>query len=100
MSEQENNFRITRLEQEVDFFRKTTEQSLVDNGKKIDRILNVLQSDEALATEGLVEKVNKLETKFYSLRNFIRAYKLAIAMLASFFTGLGALISWYFNIGK
>ena len=60
MSEHEQNFRITRLEQEVDFFRKTTEQSLVENGKKMDRVLSVLENDEALGKDGLVKNVNEL----------------------------------------
>lgn len=97
MSEHEQNFRISRLEQEVDFFRKTTEQSLVENGKKIDRVLSVLESDESIGKDGLVKKVNKLEDKIYSLRNFIRAYKLAIAMLAGLFTAIGSAITYYVN---
>lgn len=97
MSEQEQNFRITRLEQEVDFFRKTTEQSLLENGKKMDRVLSVLENDEALGKDGLVTKVNELEHKLISLRNFIKAYKLAVAMLAGLFTAIGSALTYYFN---
>lgn len=97
MSEQEQNFRITRLEQEVDFFRKTTEQSLLENGKKMDRVLSVLENDEALGKEGLVTKVRELEDRVISLRNFIKAYKLAVAMLAGLFTAIGSAITYYFN---
>lgn len=97
MSEHEQNFRITRLEQEVDFFRKTTEQSLLENGKKIDRVLSVLENDESLGKEGLVTKVRELEDRVISLRNFIKAYKLAVAMLAGLFTAIGSAITYYFN---
>lgn len=90
-------FRITRLENEVDFFRKTTEQSMLENGKKIDRILNVLESDESIGKQGLVKDVDDLKNKIISLRNFINAYKLAIAMLAGLFTAIGTGIGWYFN---
>ncbi len=100
MKDHEQDFRITRLEQEVDFFRKTTEQSLLENGKKMDRVLSVLENDEALGKEGLVNKVNKLESKVYSLKNFIRAYKLAIAMLAGLFTAIGSGITYYINYLK
>lgn len=97
MSEHEQNFRITRLEQEVDFFRKTTEQSLIENGKKIDRVLSVLENDEAIGKQGLVKKVTELESRVVSLRNFIKAYKLAVAMLAGLFTAIGSAITYYFN---
>lgn len=97
MKDHEQDFRITRLEQEVDFFRKTTEQSLVENGKKIDRVLSVLENDETIGKEGLVKKVDKLEHKIYSLKNFIRAYKLAIAMLAGLFTAIGSAVTYYIN---
>jgi len=100
MSEHEQNFRITRLEQEVDFFRKTTEQSLVENGKKMDRVLSVLENDEALGKDGLVKKVNELENRLISLRNFIRAYKLAVAMLAGLFTAIGSAVTYYINYLK
>ena len=100
MKDHEQDFRITRLEQEVDFFRKTTEQSLVENGKKIDRVLSVLETDEAIGKEGLVSKVNTLEDKIYSLKNFIRAYKLAITMLAGVFTAIGSAVTYYINYLK
>lgn len=94
------DFRITRLENEVDFFRKTTEQSLVENGKKINRILNVLEADENLGKKGLVQEVEEVKVKMVSLRNFLNAYKLAIAMLAAFFSAVGAVIGWYLNLHK
>ena len=94
------DFRITRLENEVDFFRKTTEQSLVENGKKINRILNVLEADENLGKKGLVQEVEEVKVKMVSLRNFLNAYKLAIAMLAAFFSAVGAVIGWYLNLNK
>lgn len=95
-----NDFRITRLENEVDFFKKTTEQSMIENGKKIDRILNVLESDETLNRDGLVEKVNKLESKLYSLKNFLNAYKLAVAMIGGLFAAIGSGITYYINYMK
>lgn len=97
MKDHEQDFRITRLEQEVDFFRKTTEQSLVENGKKMDRVISVLENDESIGKIGLVKKVNELENRLISLRNFIRAYKLAIAMLAGLFTAIGSAITYYIN---
>ena len=97
MKDHEQDFRITRLEQEVDFFRKTTEQSLVENGKKMDRVISVLENDDSIGKVGLVKKVNELENRLVSLRNFIRAYKLAIAMLAGLFTAIGSAVTYYIN---
>ena len=97
MKDHEQDFRITRLEQEVDFFRKTTEQSLVENGKKMDRVISVLENDDSIGKIGLVKKVNELENRLVSLRNFIRAYKLAIAMLAGLFTAIGSAVTYYIN---
>jgi len=97
MKDHEQDFRITRLEQEVDFFRKTTEQSLVENGKKMDRVISVLENDDSIGKTGLVKKVNELEDRLVSLRNFIRAYKLAIAMLAGLFTAIGSAVTYYIN---
>lgn len=97
MKDHEQDFRITRLEQEVDFFRKTTEQSLVENGKKMDRVISVLENDDSIGKTGLVKKVNELENRLVSLRNFIRAYKLAIAMLAGLFTAIGSAVTYYIN---
>ena len=94
------DFRITRLENEVDFFRKTTEQSLVENGKKMDKVLNILESDESVGKKGLVKQVDDLEKRLMTFSNFIRAYKLAIAMLAGLFTTIGGIIGWYFNLKK
>lgn len=94
------DFRITRLENEVDFFRKTTEQSLVENGKKIDKVLNILEADESVGKKGLVKQVDDLEKRLMTFRNFINAYKLAIAMLAGLFTTIGAVIGWYFNLRR
>lgn len=94
------DFRITRLENEVDFFRKTTEQSLVENGKKIDKVLNVLEADDSVGKRGLVKQVDDLEKRLMTFRNFINAYKLAIAMLAGLFTTIGAVIGWYFNLRR
>ena len=94
------DFRITRLENEVDFFRKTTEQSLVENGKKIDKVLNVLEADDSVGKKGLVKQVDDLERRLMTFRNFINAYKLAIAMLAGLFTTIGAVIGWYFNLRR
>ena len=94
------DFRITRLENEVDFFRKTTEQSLVENGKKIDKVLNVLEADDSVGKKGLVKQVDDLEKRLMTFRNFINAYKLAIAMLAGLFTTIGAVIGWYFNLRR
>ena len=100
MKDHEQYFRITRLEQEVDFFRKTTEQSLVENGKKMDRVISVLENDDSIGKIGLVKKVNELENRLVSLRNFIRAYKLAIAMLAGLFTAIGSAVTYYINYLK
>jgi len=97
MKDHEQDFRITRLEQEVDFFRKTTEQSLVENGKKLNRVISVLENDDSIGKIGLVKKVNELENRLVSLRNFIRAYKLAIAMLAGLFTAIGSAVTYYIN---
>mgnify|MGYP001452747405 CR=1 FL=1 len=97
MKDHEQDFRITRLEQEVDFFRKTTEQSLVENGKKMDRVISVLENDDSIGKIGLVKKVKELENRLVSLRNFIRAYKLAIAMLAGLFTAIGSAVTYYIN---
>ena len=94
------DFRITRLENEVDFFRKTTEQSLVENGKKIDKVLNILEADESVGKKGLVKQVGDLEQRLMTVSNFIRDYKLAIAMLAGLFTTIGGIIGWYFNLRK
>ena len=94
------DFRITRLENEVDFFRKTTEQSLVENGKKMDKVLNILEVDESTGKKGLVKQVDEMEARVFKMRNFINAYKLAIAMLAGLFTTIGAVIGWYFNLRR
>ena len=94
------DFRITRLENEVDFFRKTTEQSLVENGKKMDKVLNILEVDESTGKKGLVKQVDEMEARVFKMRNFINAYKLAIAMLAGLFTTVGAVIGWYFNLRR
>lgn len=94
------DFRITRLENEVDFFRKTTEHSLVENGKKIDKVLNILEADESVGKKGLVKQVDDLEKRLMTFRNFINAYKLAIAMLAGLFTTIGGIIGWYFNLRR
>ncbi len=94
------DFRITRLENEVDFFRKTTEQSLVENGKKIEKVISILEADEAIGKKGLVKQVDELDKRLLTFRNFINAYKLAIAMLAGLFTTIGAIIGWYFNLRR
>ena len=60
----------------------------------------MLENDEALGKDGLVKKVNELENRLISLRNFIRAYKLAVAMLAGLFTAIGSAVTYYINYLK
>jgi len=94
------DFRITRLENEVDFFRKTTEQSLVENGRRIEKVISILEADDTIGKKGLVKQVDDLDKRLLTFRNFINAYKLAIAMLAGLFTTIGAILGWYFNLRK
>ena len=88
---QENieNFRITRLENEVDFFRKTTEESINNNGKKIDRILTVLEADDSIGERGLVQDVRLLRKEVYKLKNITSIYKVLAGGIAALLTGLG-----------
>jgi len=83
------NFRITRLENEVDFFRKTTEESLQNNGKKIDRILTVLESDDSIGERGLVQDVKLLKKEVYRLKSVASIYKILAGGLTALLTGLG-----------
>ena len=83
------NFRITRLENEVDFFRKTTEESLHNNGKKIDRILTVLESDDSIGERGLVQDVKLLKKEVYRLKSVASIYKILAGGLTALLTGLG-----------
>ena len=94
------DFKITRMQNEIEFFKQTTEQSLVKNGKQLDRIISILEDDATINKKGLVTKVNEMQSKIYSLNNFLRAYKLAIAMIAGLFTAIGALIGTYINFKK
>ena len=83
------NFRITRLENEVDFFRKTTEESINNNGKKIDRILTVLEADESIGERGLVQDVRLLRKEVYKLKNIASIYKVLAGGIAALLTGIG-----------
>jgi len=94
------DFKITRMQNEIEFFKQTTEQSLVRNGKQLDRIISILEDDDSINKKGLVTKVNEMQSKIYSLRNFLNAYKLAVAMIAGLFTAIGAAIATYLNVKK
>ena len=83
------NFRITRLENEVDFFRKTTEESINNNGKKIDRILTVLEADDSIGERGLVQDVRLLRKEVYKLKNIASIYKVLAGGIAALLTGIG-----------
>lgn len=98
--EEIQDFKITRLENEVSFFKSTTQESILKNGKRLDRILSILEDDESINKKGLVSKVKDMESKMYSLNNFLKAYKLAIAMIAGLFTAIGAAIGTYINFKK
>ena len=98
--EEIQDFKITRLENEVSFFKSTTQESMLENGKRLDRILSILEDDESINKKGLVSKVKDMEAKMYSLNNFLKAYKLAIAMIAGLFTAIGAAIGTYINFKK
>ena len=98
--EEIQDFKITRLENEVSFFKSTTQESMLENGKRLDRILSILEDDESINKKGLVSKVKDMESKMYSLNNFLKAYKLAIAMIAGLFTAIGATIGTYINFKK
>ena len=88
---QENieNFRITRLENEIEFFKKTTTDSIQNNGKKIDRILTVLEADDSIGETGLVKDVRNLKREVYKLKGIANIYKILAGGLAALLTGLG-----------
>jgi hypothetical protein len=96
--EQVQDFRLTRMENEVEFFKKTTEQSIMENGKKIDKILNVLQADDSIGERGLVQDVKFLKKEYYGVKNFIQSYKLAVAMVVGVFTTVAGVIGWYLSV--
>ena len=83
------DFRITRLENEVNFFRKTTEESINNNGKKIDRILTVLEADDSIGERGLVQEVKSLKKEVYRLKGIASIYKVLAGGIATLLTGLG-----------
>ena len=84
-----DDFRITRLENEVDFFRKTTEESIQNNGKKIDRILNVLEADDSIGERGLVQEVKFLKREYYRIKGITNVWKILASGLAALLTGIG-----------
>lgn len=98
--EEIQDFKITRLENEVSFFKATTQESMLENGKRLDRIISILEDDDSINKKGLVSQVKDMESKMYSLNNFLKAYKLAIAMIAGLFTAVGAAIGTYINFKK
>ena len=69
------DFRITRLENEIEFFKKTTTDSIHNNGKNIERILTVLEADEAIGERGLVQEVKFLKKEVYRLKGVANIYK-------------------------
>ncbi len=83
------NFRITRLENEIEFFKKTTTDSIQNNGKKIDRILTVLEADDSIGETGLVKDVRNLKREVYKLKGIANIYKILAGGLAALLTGLG-----------
>ena len=83
------NFRITRLENEIEFFKKTTTDSIQNNGKKIDRILTVLEADESIGERGLVKDVKQLKREVYKLKGIASIYKVLAGGLAALLTGIG-----------
>jgi len=98
--EEIQDFKITRLENEVSFFKATTQESMLENGKRLDRIISILEDDDSINKKGLVSQVKDMEARMYSLNNFLKAYKLAIAMIAGLFTAIGAAIGTYINFKK
>tara|TARA_R110002072_G_C7819582_1_gene523228 strand:- start:420 stop:740 length:321 start_codon:yes stop_codon:yes gene_type:complete len=98
--EEIQDFKITRLENEVSFFKATTQESMLENGKRLDRIISILEDDDSINKKGLVSQVKDMESRMYSLNNFLKAYKLAIAMIAGLFTAVGAAIGTYINFKK
>lgn len=83
------DFRITRLENEIEFFKKTTTDSIHNNGKNIERILTVLEADEAIGERGLVQEVKSLKKEVYRLKGIASIYKVLAGGIATLLTGLG-----------
>ncbi len=83
------DFRITRLENEIEFFKKTTTDSIHNNGKNIERILTVLEADEAIGERGLVQEVKFLKKEVYRLKGVANIYKILAGGIATLLTGLG-----------
>ena len=83
------NFRITRMENEIEFFKKTTTDSIQNNGKKIDRILTVLEADESIGERGLVKDVKQLKREVYKLKGIASIYKVLAGGIAALLTGVG-----------
>jgi len=83
------NFRITRLENEIEFFKKTTTDSIQNNGKNIERILTIIESDESIGERGLVKDVKQLKREVYRLKSIANIYKMLAGGIAALLTGLG-----------
>jgi len=83
------NFRITRLENEIEFFKKTTTDSIQNNGKNIERILTIIESDESIGERGLVKDVKQLKREVYRLKSIANVYKVLAGGVAALLTGLG-----------
>jgi len=83
------NFRITRLENEIEFFKKTTTDSIQNNGKNIERILTIIESDESIGERGLVKDVKQLKREVYRLKSIANIYKVLAGGIAALLTGLG-----------
>jgi len=83
------NFRITRLENEIEFFKKTTTDSIQNNGKNIERILTIIESDESIGERGLVKDVKQLKREVYRLKSIANIYKVLAGGVAALLTGLG-----------
>ena len=83
------NFRITRLENEIEFFKKTTTDSIQNNGKNIERILTIIEPDESIGERGLVKDVKQLKREVYRLKSIANIYKVLAGGVAALLTGLG-----------
>ena len=83
------NFIITRLENEIEFFKKTTTYSIQNNGNNIERILTIIESDESIGERGLVKDVKQLKREVYRLKSIANIYKVLAGGVAALLTGLG-----------
>ncbi len=73
-----------------------------DLNKKVDRILYYLESDPATKQEGLVEKVNRIDTDLENLlireKVYLAKFSTAAFFGGAIFTGIWSLIKYLFKL--